>query len=57
MSDAVNPESTATTDAGSAASQPDMRTTAGLRRVDVIYKRIDDDFTDPLVPQRASTGE
>jgi uncharacterized circularly permuted ATP-grasp superfamily protein len=25
-----------------------MRTTAGLRRVDVIYRRIDDDFTDPL---------
>jgi len=26
-----------------------MRTTAGLRRVDVIYRRIDDDFLDPLV--------
>jgi uncharacterized circularly permuted ATP-grasp superfamily protein len=26
-----------------------MRTTAGLRRVDVIYRRIDDDFVDPLV--------
>ena len=26
-----------------------MRTTAGLRRVDVIYRRIDDDFIDPLV--------
>jgi uncharacterized circularly permuted ATP-grasp superfamily protein len=25
-----------------------MRTTAGLRRVDVIYRRIDDDFVDPL---------
>jgi uncharacterized circularly permuted ATP-grasp superfamily protein len=25
-----------------------MRTTAGLRRVDVIYRRIDDDFLDPL---------
>ncbi len=25
-----------------------MRTTAGLRRVDVIYRRIDDDFIDPL---------
>jgi uncharacterized circularly permuted ATP-grasp superfamily protein len=26
-----------------------MRTTAGLRRVDVIYRRVDDDFCDPLV--------
>ena len=26
-----------------------MRTTAGLRRVDVIYRRVDDDFLDPLV--------
>ena len=26
-----------------------MRTTEGLRRVDVIYRRIDDDFLDPLV--------
>ncbi|MDE2507583.1 MAG: circularly permuted type 2 ATP-grasp protein, partial [Planctomycetota bacterium] len=25
-----------------------MRTTAGLRRVDVIYRRIDDDYLDPL---------
>ena len=25
-----------------------MRTTQGLRRVDVIYRRIDDDFLDPL---------
>ncbi|MEM6785117.1 MAG: circularly permuted type 2 ATP-grasp protein [Bacteroidota bacterium] len=25
-----------------------MRTTAGLRRVDVIYRRIDDDFIDPI---------
>jgi len=25
-----------------------MRTTAGLRRVDVIYRRIDDDFVDPV---------
>lgn len=25
-----------------------MRTTAGLRRIDVIYRRIDDDFLDPL---------
>ena len=26
-----------------------MRTTSGLRKVDVIYRRIDDDFIDPLV--------
>lgn len=26
-----------------------MRTTGGLRRIDVIYRRIDDDFCDPLV--------
>ena len=26
-----------------------MRTTAGRRRVDVIYRRVDDDFIDPLV--------
>ena len=26
-----------------------MRTTSGLRRVDVIYRRVDDDFIDPLV--------
>jgi len=25
-----------------------MRTTSGLRRVDVIYRRVDDDFIDPL---------
>ena len=25
-----------------------MRTTVGLRRVDVIYRRVDDDFLDPL---------
>src|SRR5258708_20208567 len=25
-----------------------MRTTNGLRRVDVIYRRVDDDFIDPL---------
>ncbi len=25
-----------------------MRTTQGLKRVDVIYRRIDDDFLDPL---------
>ncbi len=26
-----------------------MRTTDGLKRVDVIYRRVDDDFADPLV--------
>ena len=26
-----------------------MRTTTGLRRVDIIYRRVDDDFLDPLV--------
>ena len=26
-----------------------VRTTAGLRRIDVIYRRVDDDFIDPLV--------
>ena len=26
-----------------------MRTTEGLRRIDVIYRRVDDDFLDPLV--------
>lgn len=26
-----------------------MRTTGGLRRVDVIYRRVDDDFLDPMV--------
>jgi uncharacterized circularly permuted ATP-grasp superfamily protein len=26
-----------------------MRTTSGLRRVDVIYRRVDDDFLDPLI--------
>src|ERR1022692_3698024 len=31
-----------------------MRTTAGLRRVDVIYRRVDDDFLDPLSFQRDS---
>jgi uncharacterized circularly permuted ATP-grasp superfamily protein len=25
-----------------------MRTTAGLRRIDVLYRRVDDDFLDPL---------
>jgi uncharacterized circularly permuted ATP-grasp superfamily protein len=32
-----------------------MRTTAGLRRVDVIYRRVDDDFMDPLCFQRNSS--
>ena len=32
-----------------------MRTTAGLRRVDVIYRRIDDDFLDPLAFRPDST--
>jgi uncharacterized circularly permuted ATP-grasp superfamily protein len=31
-----------------------MRTTAGLRRVDVIYRRIDDDFIDPLIFRKDS---
>jgi uncharacterized circularly permuted ATP-grasp superfamily protein len=31
-----------------------MRTTTGLRRVDVIYRRIDDDFVDPLAFRRDS---
>ncbi len=31
-----------------------MRTTAGLERVDVIYRRIDDDFIDPLAFRRDS---
>jgi uncharacterized circularly permuted ATP-grasp superfamily protein len=31
-----------------------MRTTAGLRRVDVIYRRIDDDFVDPLAFRKDS---
>jgi len=31
-----------------------MRTTAGLRRVDVIYRRIDDDFIDPLAFRKDS---
>ena len=29
-------------------SHVSMRTTAGLKRVDVIYRRVDDDFLDPL---------
>ncbi len=32
-----------------------MRTTAGLKRVDAIYRRIDDDFIDPLVFRPDST--
>jgi len=32
-----------------------MRTTAGLRRVDVIYRRVDDDFLDPLCFERDSS--
>ncbi|MDX1429432.1 MAG: circularly permuted type 2 ATP-grasp protein [Rhodothermales bacterium] len=32
-----------------------MRTTAGLRKVDIIYRRIDDDFIDPVVFRRDST--
>jgi uncharacterized circularly permuted ATP-grasp superfamily protein len=31
-----------------------MKTTAGLRRVDVIYRRVDDDFIDPLAFRRDS---
>lgn len=31
-----------------------MRTTGGLRRVDVVYRRIDDDFVDPLAFRRDS---
>jgi uncharacterized circularly permuted ATP-grasp superfamily protein len=29
-----------------------MKTTKGLRKVDVIYRRIDDDFIDPTVSER-----
>ena len=32
-----------------------MRTTDGLKRVDVIYRRVDDDFSDPLVFRRDSS--
>jgi len=32
-----------------------MRTTAGLRKVDVIYRRLDDDFLDPLCFRQDST--
>jgi uncharacterized circularly permuted ATP-grasp superfamily protein len=31
-----------------------MRTTAGVRKVDVIYRRVDDDFIDPLAFRRDS---
>src|SRR5262249_29249404 len=31
-----------------------MRTTAGLRKVDVLYRRVDDDFLDPLTFRRDS---
>jgi uncharacterized circularly permuted ATP-grasp superfamily protein len=31
-----------------------MKTTVGLRRIDVIYRRVDDDFIDPLVFRRDS---
>jgi uncharacterized circularly permuted ATP-grasp superfamily protein len=32
-----------------------MRTTTGLRRVDVIYRRVDDDYIDPLTFRRDSS--
>ena len=32
-----------------------MRTTSGLRRVDVIYRRVDDDFIDPLAFRQDSS--
>ncbi len=32
-----------------------MRTTAGVRKVDVIYRRVDDDFIDPLAFRRDSS--
>ena len=31
-----------------------MRTTQGLQRVDVIYRRVDDEFLDPLIFRRDS---
>jgi uncharacterized circularly permuted ATP-grasp superfamily protein len=31
-----------------------MRTTTGLRRIDIIYRRVDDDFIDPLTFRRDS---
>jgi uncharacterized circularly permuted ATP-grasp superfamily protein len=34
-----------------------MITTAGLQRVDVIYRRVDDDFIDPLVFNKHSLLE
>ena len=33
-----------------------MRTTEGPKRVDVIYRRIDDDFLDPLAFRRLVLG-
>ena len=37
-----------------------MRTTEGLKRVDVLYRRLDDDFLDPLtfrpIPRSACPG-
>jgi uncharacterized circularly permuted ATP-grasp superfamily protein len=36
-------------------SQVYMRTTAGLRRVDIIYRRVDDNFIDPLAFPADST--
>jgi uncharacterized circularly permuted ATP-grasp superfamily protein len=33
-----------------------MRTTDGLKRVDVIYRRVDDDFIDPLAFRRLDPG-
>jgi len=36
-------------------NQAFMRTTSGLRRVDVIYRRVDDDFIDPLTFRRDSS--
>ena len=32
-----------------------MRTTTGLKRIDVIYRRVDDDFVDPLTFRRDSS--
>lgn len=32
-----------------------MRTTTGIRRIDVIYRRVDDDFIDPLTFRRDSS--
>jgi uncharacterized circularly permuted ATP-grasp superfamily protein len=33
-----------------------MRTTVGLRRIDVIYRRVDDDFIDPDLPPGSRAG-